>query len=186
VSQLTSDPPVDFESPLVILSPEPVRAMRNRGKADRLATLHGCKVGLLDNNKPGAAVILRRLGARLAENGASEVHLWAKSLPSGPSPYVTEAVKRTDVLISGVGDCGSCSSWSLRDALEAELLGRPTVTLVSEPFFSLVTLEAEALGIPGMNILSLPHPLATLAEARLEAIADYLFDRVVEALVRTR
>src|SRR5258708_32963938 len=89
---------------LEILSPEPTRAVERSTIAPRLGSLSGLKVGLLDNNKPGATPILKRLGVALTEHGASECLYWRKALPSGPSPYVKAAAREADVVISGVGD----------------------------------------------------------------------------------
>ena len=166
-----------------VLSPAPERVLLTRVRAPRAEGLEGRTVGLLDNNKPGANVILQRLADVLCERGAARVESWRKSLPSGPNPYVAVAAREADIIISGVGDCGSCSSWSLRDAFEVELLGRPTVTLVSEPFEQLVHLEASSLGLPDLSIFTVPHPMATLSEDELHAIADRLADVVNEALV---
>jgi hypothetical protein len=167
---------------LVVLSPEPTRRSTRRSLAPRREDLAGATVGLLDNNKPGAAVILHRLGELLRERGAAEVTYWCKALPSGPSPYVEEAGRHADVVISGVGDCGSCSSWSLRDAVDVELTGKPTVTLVSEPFRELVKIEAGSLGVPAVPIFAVPHPMATLPEQELRALADGLVEPIVDAL----
>jgi hypothetical protein len=175
-------PETDIGS-LAVLSPKRTRVSWDRKKAPRLSGFNGVTVGLLDNNKPGATVILKHLGELLRERGAGEVVYWRKSLPSGPSPYVKEAGTRCDLVISGLGDCGSCSSWSLRDALEVELLGRPTVTLVSEPFKKLIHVEAEALGIPDLPVLTVPHPVATRTDAELTKWADGLFESVVKSLV---
>lgn len=169
---------------LVILSPAPDQAVAARAPAVRLTSLAGKYVGLLDNNKPGARPILDRLAARLVDEGAADVRHWRKSHPSGPSPYVSDAAGASHLVISGVGDCGSCSSWSLRDAFEVELAGVPTVTLVSHPFANVVRVEARSLGMPSLPILATPHPIATLTNADLQAIADDLFDSVVRALVK--
>jgi hypothetical protein len=170
---------------LTILSPEPARQERRHRGAPRLKSLEGSYVALLDNNKPGADIILERLGVLLQERGVKTVRRWQKSLPSGPSPYVQEAAEVADVVISGLGDCGSCSSWSLRDAAEAELLGRPTVTLVSEPFSQLVRLEAQALGVAELPIFTVPHPVATRTEEELRQLADGLLDKIVGAVMES-
>ncbi|MFC4941951.1 UGSC family (seleno)protein [Pseudonocardia sp. GCM10023141] len=169
---------------IVFLSPAPARAIEARPPAERLTSLAGKAIGLLDNNKPGARPILDRLAERLVQEGAASVRHWRKSHPSGPSPYVSEAAGESDLVISGVGDCGSCSSWSLRDAFEAEATGVPTVTLVSKPFANVVRIEADSLGMPSLPIFATPHPIATLTEAELHAIADDLFESVVRAVVK--
>jgi hypothetical protein len=168
---------------LTVLSPAPERARETRLGAPRVSSFEGLTVGLLDNNKPGAGAILARIAERLRERGATEVVSWRKALPSGPSPYVTDAARAADVVISGVGDCGSCSSWSLRDAFEVELMGTPTVTLVSKPFDALVHLEADSLGVPELPIFTVAHPVATRTDDELRAEADELLDGVVRALV---
>lgn len=169
--------------PITVLSPAPARVLDRRTSAERPKELTGLTVGLLDNNKPGASVILKHLGELLRQRGAAEVHYWRKALPSGPSPYVNEAAKSADIVISGVGDCGSCSSWSLRDALEVEWQGRPTATIVSEPFSQVVRMEADALGVADVPIFAVEHPVATRSDAELRQVAEGMIDALAKSLV---
>ncbi|MGH3758929.1 UGSC family (seleno)protein [Actinophytocola sp.] len=172
------------QSPLMVLSPAPSRPEDNRTSAPRPADLGGLTVGLLDNNKPGASVILKHLGELLRGRGAAEVRYWCKPHPSGPSQYVSEAAKEADIVISGVGDCGSCSSWSLRDALDVEAQGRPTVTLVSQPFLQKTRIEADALGLAGAPIFAVEHPMATRPDDNLRSEAEGLLEAITTSLVR--
>ncbi|HEV7649061.1 MAG TPA: hypothetical protein VGP26_12925 [Actinophytocola sp.] len=170
--------------PITVLSPAPSRLESTRTGAPRPEGLGGLTVGLLDNNKPGASIILTHLGELLRQRGAADVKYWCKAHPSGPSPYVAEAAKQADIVISGVGDCGSCSSWSLRDALDVEAHGRPTVTLVSTPFLAKTRIEADAIGLAGAPIFAVEHPMATRSDADLRTEAESLLGAIVTSLVR--
>lgn len=72
--------------------------------APRPAGIEGLRVGLLDNNKPGAKALLLSIGEGLKERGAAETVYRRKSHPAGPSPYVGEIAERVDIAVSAVGD----------------------------------------------------------------------------------
>lgn len=167
---------------IVILSPAPERSAPQYRLAPAVSSLEHCRVGLIDNSKPGASVILGRIGELLDERGVERVQSWRKPLPSLPSPDIGEVGELSDVVITGVGDCGSCSLWTLRDALEAESRGCPSVTLVSEPFAAMVRLEGSAMGASQSRIIEVPHPIATRSDAELCAFAEAIVERVIDAL----
>lgn len=70
----------------------------------RPKTISGAVVGLLDNNKPGAAELFDGLGPRLRELGAADTVIRRKAHPAGPSPYLAEVAGRVDVAVSALGD----------------------------------------------------------------------------------
>jgi hypothetical protein len=177
-----SGPPARARERTVILSPEPERSAPRYRPAPGVSSLDRCVVGIIDNGKPGASVILARIGELLCEHGAARVRTWRKPLPSLPSPDVGEVGELADVVVAGVGDCGSCSLWSLRDALEAESRGCPAVTLVSEPFVEMVRLQGSSLGAHGPRIVEVPHPMATQPDRQLRACAEAVVERVIAGL----
>lgn len=87
-----------------IVSPEGKRLIQKRSLADRPVTLEGLVVGLLDNNKPPADILLKAIGEELVVRGAREVIYRKKAHPAGPNPYVPELVASVDVAISALGN----------------------------------------------------------------------------------
>lgn len=75
------------------------------------------------------------------------------------------------VAIVGLGNCGSCTSWTVKDATRAAEAGLPTVAVVTEQFTSLAGTLARHYGRAGLRTFSLPFPLQTRPEQEVRAIA---------------
>jgi len=88
------DPTVSPEEEAVAFAPRPTR-------------LEGLRLGLVDNTKTNADVIIRRIAARLeAQYGIRTTHYDVKVSPAhGVTEEAIAALKaRTDFVIAGVGD----------------------------------------------------------------------------------
>ena len=74
----------------------PVRSLSNQWKplARRSPSLRGRRIGVLDNSKPNAGVLLERVGALLAaRGGARAVRAWSKpGASTGAAPAVIEEI----------------------------------------------------------------------------------------------
>ena len=72
--------------------------------ASRLATVRGARIGILDNCKEFADIVLRGVAELLErEHGVAEVRFWQKSYLGVPSPYAKEMAAECDAVINGVG-----------------------------------------------------------------------------------
>lgn len=72
--------------------------------APRLANLRGARIGILDNSKEFADVVLRGLVEALKRDfGVEQVRLWQKSYLGIPSLYAQEMAAQCDAVINGVG-----------------------------------------------------------------------------------
>ena len=72
--------------------------------APRLATLEGARIGILDNCKEFADVVLKGVAEVLErEHGVAQVRFWQKSYLGVPSPYAQEMAAQCDAVINGVG-----------------------------------------------------------------------------------
>lgn len=80
--------------------------MRQSRRAPRLGTLAGARIGLLDNRKPNAALLLSELGALLSERfGLAATEPRSKFIYSRPAaPEIVEALARCDAVITAIGD----------------------------------------------------------------------------------
>ena len=76
-----------------------------------------------------------------------------------------------DLLVSGLGNCGSCTAWTIRDALSGMAAGIPTAAVATEHFLPLAKIMAEDGFRPGMRIFRLPYPLNSLPEDEIRQIA---------------
>ena len=80
---------------------------------------------------------------------------------------VDELRAASDVVVVGVGDCGSCSASAIADGLQLEAAGVPTVVVVSDAFRVSADAMAELQGTPGYQYVATPHPVANLSRAGL-------------------
>ena len=72
--------------------------------APRLKSLRGARIGILDNCKEFADIVLRGVAEVLQrDHGVAEVKFWQKSYLGIPSPYAEEMAASCDAVINGVG-----------------------------------------------------------------------------------
>ena len=75
----------------------------------------------------------------------------------------------------GLGNCGSCTGWTIRDALTAADRGLPTVAVCTEVFEELGHNLARRGGRSGLRIHILPYPLNEKPIAEVQPVAyDHL------------
>ena len=71
--------------------------------APRLKTLKEARVGILDNCKEFADIVLRGVAEVLERDYGARVRFWRKSYLGIPSPFAAEMAKECDAVINGVG-----------------------------------------------------------------------------------
>ncbi len=121
-------------------------------------------VTLFDNTKPGADVIL----GYVKENLGNRKFTWVEK-PAG-APATEEQLKiasKSEIVILALGDCGSCSSWVILDAIRLEKMGVPTISICSKKFSPFAHELAKSHGAKDLNILSLDHPIAGLPKEEI-------------------
>ena len=78
--------------------------VRTRRLAQRIPSLDHARIGILDNCKEFADVVLRGLAEALRRDyGVEQVKVWQKSYLGIPSPYAEEMAAQCDAVINGVG-----------------------------------------------------------------------------------
>src|SRR5687768_8861233 len=152
------------------------------------ASLTGKRIAVLDNGKPNAATVMTRAAETLAARTGAEVSLVTKKGPQGMSanaaiPVADDIFERllaeADVVITGAADCGSCTAYSVHDAIELEKAGKPAVVVTTTKFEPIALTMATSFGLPETRILVLPHPLGGTDEATLHTWADAATDRLI-------
>lgn len=154
--------------------------------APRRADLGGARVGLLENTKQNAALLLTEIGKLLvAEYGAAEVTLLrtktAFALPVSDD-LVAEYTRECDVVVTGVGDCGSCSASAVSDGVLFERAGLPAAVICSDAFIATADAMAELRGAPGYHYITTEHPVAVLTPDQVAERAAGLAPAVVTLL----
>ena len=76
----------------------------SRRLAPRLERLEGARIGILDNCKEFADLVLRGVAEVLKrDHGVAEVRFWQKRYLGIASPYAEEMARECDAVINGVG-----------------------------------------------------------------------------------
>jgi hypothetical protein len=114
-------------------------------------------ISLVDNTKPGADVIL----SSLAENLGKRKFITIKKPAGAPATMKQlEIASEGEIALIALGDCGSCSSWVILDAIRLEKKGVPTISICSEKFTEFAHKIAKSHGAEDLRILSVEHPIA--------------------------
>ena len=154
-------------------------------RARRPGSLKGARVGLLINTKQNAAPFLHEVGRLLVENyGVASVTHRTKlnfAVPESDE-VIKELAADADVVVTGVGDCGSCSAAAAADGVVCEAAGLPTAVIVTESFRATTEAMAELRGAPGFPYATTAHPVAALEEDQVKERAAGVLGDVVALL----
>jgi hypothetical protein len=153
-------------------------------------SLAGVRVAVLDNGKPNAVTVMSRAAETLAARTGATVSLVVKKGPGGRSanaaiPCADDIFARllaeSDVVITGAADCGSCTAYSVFDAIALEKHGHPAVVVTTTKFAPIAATMSADFGMPDVRTLVLPHPLGGTDRDTLWTWADAAVEQL-EAL----
>lgn len=146
----------------------------------------GLRIGLLENTKHNADRILKALGEELAQRHdvGALVHrtkpVFAMPLPED---LVEELIRECDVVVIGVGDCGSCSASAVADGIALERVGIPTAVICTDAFVAPSQAMADLKGAPEYPFVLTAHPIANLSDTQIADRGRELAEQVEARLV---
>jgi hypothetical protein len=120
--------------------------------------------------RDGADPVVVQTGERVGEIGAktrSDVADWADTV---------------DCAVSGLGTCGSCTSWSVSDAVAVEDRNKPSIVAVTAEFETHAHNMANYLGHKDLKVLVLPYPLEARPAEELKQIAVEYYPKFLALL----
>ena len=124
----------------------------------------GARVTIVDNRMNGMDVLTRELVRILAaEFRASVRHAEMPHFPpihSFTSEAVTDLFGGADLVLVGLGNCGSCTTWDARVAAIA-MAHAPVLQIVTEPFLPLALSATRTTGFADPPLAVLPGPDVT-------------------------
>ena len=150
-----------------------------------ITNLAGIRIAVLDNTKPNAVEIMERLAQLLVRDYAAasyDVFRKLSAAQGASEPQFREIAANYDLVITGSGDCGGCTSWSALDAVELEHRGVPSILLVTEPFVALARTLVREGGSAGLRFAEVAHPIGGQPTERMAAVADGVIQSVVDQL----
>lgn len=149
--------------------------------ADRREQLDGLRLGVLDNSKWNANKLLRGAIEALGKEVEFEaVNYYVKhSFSKDAAPDLIEKIiEENDIVLTAIGDCGSCTSGCLRDAIALEKQGVPTAVIVTTEFVKETVLTRQALGMRELEPVIIDHPVSSIT---MEEVAQRVAQILTQA-----
>lgn len=153
--------------------------------APRRPDLQGARVGLLINTKRNAELFLDEVGKLLKEEqGVASVMARTKLAFAQPvtADMLAELTSECDVVVTGIGDCGSCSASAVTDGIMLEREGIPAAVICSDAFGASADAIAGLRGAPGYRYITTRHPVAVLTPDEVRDRARQVLAQVVAML----
>jgi hypothetical protein len=133
--------------------------------AKRTPALDGLRLSILDNTKWNAMTLLRKTTELLQERiRFGQVRYFRKEAFSKPASkeLLQQIAAESDIVLTAIGDCGSCTSCCTVDAIEFERLGIPAAIIVTTEFVHESNMQALAMGVEDLKPIVIEHPLSAL------------------------
>jgi hypothetical protein len=171
VRRPTAKPAGEVSAPAFVLD-RPVAGLTIGIRADRAWRSWQLISGIWAEylRRDGAETIEVETGAQMGRPGSDD------------RKQIEELANVTDCAIVGLGTCGSCTTFTIKDAVVVEDRAKPAVAVVCEEFLVHGRNVATHLGHGALKILVLPYPLEARPTEELRAIADEYYPKVLELL----
>ncbi|MFT7391563.1 MAG: hypothetical protein ACI9ZH_001793 [Paracoccaceae bacterium] len=164
---------LDTRPPAELFDPCGAIDREERPLAPRKTALAGLRLGILDNSKWNANKLLRGASAALSDAaGFASVSYYVKThgfSTDAPTELIARIAQECDVVLTAIGDCGSCCSCCIRDAVALEDLGVPTAAIVTTEFVNETRLTRQAVGMPGLRPVVIDHPVSSITAEEVAA-----------------
>jgi hypothetical protein len=165
---------VTEQNSLLVFDPRGVVESANIPIAARVKQLDGLRLAILDNSKWNANKVLRASLAALEKTVKfGEVNYYVKqSFSKDAAPeLIAEIAANNDLVLTAIGDCGSCCSCCIRDSVALEKLGIPSAAIITTEFERETELTRTAIGMQGLVPIVIDHPVSSITQAEVEVRA---------------
>jgi hypothetical protein len=138
----------------------------------------GNNFAVLTNGWQGWYVLADHLAKRLKDAGAADVLIVERERISNGAmrpendEFLDGLATKVAGAIAGLGNCGSCTSWSCSDSLQLERRGVRSAHVVVENFRFIATAVAKAQNQGDHPIVVLPPRANELSSEELAPLAD--------------
>lgn len=168
-----------------VLDPRGALRVTEQPLAPRTGKLARTRVGFLSNKKANATLLLQEIERLLHERFGDFEAIYGEKGAAVPVPaeFLAE-LESCSAVLTGMADCGSCTSWSLHDAVTLEAKGIPSVLLCTDEFAPLARAESVAKGMGGLPLAVIPHPLADNRPHEVRVKAEAIVAEIVAILTR--
>ena len=158
--------------------------------AVRPETLKGQVLGVVANGLGDSEAMFDAIASALTDSdglaGVCKVVKHSVAVPPQPEQWA-ELLAKVTVAVTGFGGCGSCSTRSMRDALDLEAAGIPAVCVVHSALEPAVRAMARLVGADQYPVIVIdyPHnPTAVWTKEESAMLAAQVLDAVRLRLTR--
>jgi hypothetical protein len=175
------------KSPVLVFDPRGVVEFAVTPLSPRKPKLEGLRLGILDNAKWNANKLLRGASAALgADIAFAAVNYYVKqSFSKDAAPELIAQIARdNDIVLTAIGDCGSCCSCCIRDAVALERLGVPAAAIITTEFTRETHLTRQALGMPDFEPVVIDHPVSSIRREEIDTRVRQIRERAERVWIR--
>jgi hypothetical protein len=159
---------------VLVYDPRGIVDSLNVSIAARPNKLDGLRIAVLDNSKWNANKVLRASMAALektVEFGQVTYYVKQSFSKDAAPELIAEVAANNDLVLTAIGDCGSCCSCCIRDAVALEKLGIPSAAIITKEFERETELTRTAIGMQGLIPIVIDHPVSSITQPEVEARA---------------
>ena len=159
--------------------------------ARRAGTLDGKTVALYWNGKQNGLDALARTRELLTERFSGVRFIDVIGELGGTNRYLSPGqldmlAARSDAVVATSADCGSCTSWLMRDLCELERRGVPAVGYTAAIFDEDARFSIETFGVPDACPVIVPECFSNKSTEEIAKMVDEAFPEVAELLTTDR
>jgi hypothetical protein len=130
---------------------------------------------------------ISELWAEKLRAAGADVRFWRSAGRSGDEGQrceheLREFLSTIDVAIVGLANCGSCTGWTVRDAITAANTGLPTTAIATANFETFAHEIARRGGRSGLRVHVLPYPLNEQRREEVLPIGESHFHPVLKTM----
>ena len=156
----------------IVLDPTAAREDDNPSPGPDAGVLAGKRIGFRVDRMWRAWDWISEQWAEKFRAAGAEVSFWRSAGRSGEEGERCEReykafLESIDIAIVGLANCGSCTGWTIRDAITAANAGLPTTAVATRNFEVFAHELAVRGGRSGLRVHVLPYPLN---EQRIEDV----------------
>jgi hypothetical protein len=159
--------------------------------AKRAKDLNGKRVALYWNGKQNGPVALEAARRLLSQRFRDLSFIDVTGELGGTNRYLSTRqldmlAEQADVAVCTTADCGSCTSWLMRDLCELERRGIPAVGYTAKIFDEDSRFSTKTFGVPEAVPLIVPHCFSNKTHEEIEKMVEDSLDQLVEGLTVDR
>lgn len=170
-----------------VLDPTAARADDIASPGPEAGRLAGKRIGIRVDRMWRAWDWISEAWAEKLRGLGAQVSFWRSGGRSGDEGErmersYKEFLATVDVAVVGLANCGSCTSWTVRDAITAANAGLPTIAIATKNFETFAHEIAARGGRSGLRLHVLPYPLNERQREEVLAIGETHFEPMLAAL----